>query len=467
MIRELKTKAEGEFTDYSSAVLVQDDVQCYRIVLDCNQQLDGASFQVTAKRADGEVIQDMGTVSGSRAEYVVANNMYAVMGEVVFRLTLVGADGSVLTAKELICNVVEANGEADLTGDDRVPALSALIAQASQAAAATDAANQAAQTANAAAEEANEAAQAASSVSSQIGDLDDLATNEKTNLVGAINELADFDEFTVTETVYNFTTSKRNVMLRANNDDPELNSCELHGTSNGQVITVYCPIAGNDRNSKDVIIYNYRESVGASVGQCVIAIGESRTFTYVNGYLNDASVSAAKSIDYGTEDYVRISKPAKRYFVQVPEGNTSTSLLQITNLSLERDKFYHVNAGLNITGHNYGKIIFSGLSDIIGQYLRNGTAENIRGTYICNETDDVSVTLSLNMVPKGAFFNFDGTTLYYTHVYGDIMILIGTSTIETLKMDAWVGNEITSFGFYTLNANAPFDPHSFIEITTV
>lgn len=304
-------------------------------------------------------------------------------------------------------------------------------------------------------------------MSDTVGTLTDLATNEKTNLVGAINELADYDEFTVTETVYNFTTSKRNVMLRANNDDPELNSCELHGTSNGQVITVYCPIAGNGRNSKDVIIYNYRESVGASVGQCVIAIGESRTFTYVNGYLNDASVSAAKSIDYGTEDYVRISKPAKRYFVEVPEGNTSTSLLQITNLSLERDKFYHVNAALNITGHNYGKIIFSGLSDIVGQYLRNGTAENIGGTYICNETDDVSVTLSLNMVPKGAFFNFDGTTLYYTHVYGDIMILIGTSTIETLKMDAWVGNEITSFGFYTLNANAPFDPHSFIEITTV
>ena len=94
-------------------------MQCYRIVLDCKQELTGASFQVTAKRADGEVIQDVGTVSGSRAEYVVANNMYAVMGEVIFRLTLVGADGSVLTAKELICNVVEANGEADLTGDDR------------------------------------------------------------------------------------------------------------------------------------------------------------------------------------------------------------------------------------------------------------------------------------------------------------------------------------------------------------
>ena len=216
MIKEVKTKAEGEFTDYSGAVLVQDDVQCYRIVLDCKQELTGASFQVSAKRADGVVIQDVGEVSGSRAQYVVANNMYAAVGEVVFRLTLVGADGSVLTAKELVCNVVEASGEADLTGDDRVPALSTLIVQASQAA---SAANEAASAANEAAEAANEAAQAASSVSSQIGDLDDLATNEKTNLVGAINELADYDEYTVTETVYNFTTSKRNVMLRANNDD--------------------------------------------------------------------------------------------------------------------------------------------------------------------------------------------------------------------------------------------------------
>ena len=184
-------------------------------------------------------------------------------------------------------------------------------------------------------------------MSNTVGTLTDLATNTKTNLVGAINELADFDEFTVTETVYNFTTSKRNVMLRANNDDPELNSCELHGTSNGQVITVYCPIAGNGRNSKDVIIYNYRESVGASVGQCVIAIGESRTFTYVNGYLNDASVSAAKSIDYGTKNYIRMSKPAKRYYVEA--SGTSTTQIQITGLDIERDKEYYIRFGAALT----------------------------------------------------------------------------------------------------------------------
>lgn len=304
-----------------------------------------------------------------------------------------------------------------------------------------------------------------SGIKEEIGDITDLATNTKTNLVGAINELADYDEFTVTDDTYEFTTSKRYVIMHSTATEPANSSFFLNGTEQGQIITIYNPYWNGGTSDLWVDCFTPGSSGQESVN---IRIGDSHTFQYAGGNLWDLEACGARLIDYGVgSDYEKVEKPARRYYVEVPEGNTSTSLLQITNLSLERDKFYHVNAALNITGHNYGKIIFSGLSDIVGQYLRNGTAENIGGTYICNETDDVSVTLSLNMVPKGAFFNFDGTTLYYNHVYGDIMILIGTSTIETLKMDAWVGNEITSFGFYTLNTNAPFDPHSFIEITTV
>ena len=454
MIRELKTKAEGEFTDYSSAVLVQDDVQCYRIVLDCNQQLDGASFQVTAKRADGEVIQDMGTVSGSRAEYVVANNMYAVMGEVVFRLTLVGADGSVLTAKELICNVVEANGEADLTGDDRVPALSALIAQASQAAAATDAANQAAQTANAAAEEANEAAQAASSVSSQIGDLDDLATNTKTNLVGAINELADFDEFTLLENNYNtFTTSKRNVFVIANSNTPENNVCEITGTDS-QVITVYN--SSWKGSTKDVVVANCFE------GEVTIAVGESHTFQCANAYLRELETLAAKSIDYGNDNnFTRMSKPAKRYFVQVPVGNANTRDLRISNLDLAKDKKYYVNACVYTenTG-SLGLWLPANFVDVLSCDITDGVYNNTTtGTLNFNSGgSDIYMHITGVLEPEPVFQYTTGRfdILYTTSDTSDvhhrsIHCILGMFDAFSIQVD-------TGYNFYE---------NSFLEITTV
>lgn len=453
MIKEVKTKAEGEFTDYSGAVLVQDDVQCYRIVLDCNQQLDGASFQVTAKRADGEVIQDIGTISGSRAEYVVANNMYAVMGEVIFRLTLVGADGSVLTAKELVCNVVEANGEADLTGDDRVPALSALIAQASQAAAATDAANQAAQTANAAAEEANEAAQAASSVSSQIGDLDDLATNEKTNLVGAINELADYDVVTVTENDYTFQVTKSNVCVVATNDDAEINSCEIWSPKNGKIITIYN--SKWEGSTKDVTICNVFD------GDVTIALGEHRTFQCANGHLNDLGKIAAQFIDYGTEDYVRISKPAKRYFVQVPVGNASIRDLRISNLDLAKDKKYYVNACIYAenTGH-VDLFLPANFIDIVGCSITDG---------VYNGT--MSGDLNFNSGGSDIYMHITGVfepEMALQYVAGKLDVLYATADAVNIHHRTIHG----IFGMFDafsiqLNTGYGFLEGSCIEITTV
>lgn len=453
MIKEVKTKAEGEFTDYSGAVLVQDDVQCYRIVLDCKQELTGASFQVTAKRADGAVIQDVGEVSGSRAQYVVANNMYAVMGEVVFRLTLVGADGSVLTAKELICNVVEANGEADLTGDDRVPALSALIAQASQAAAATDAANQAAQTANAAAEEANEAAQAASSVSSQIGDLDDLATNEKTNLVGAINELADYDVVTVTENDYTFQVTKSNVCVVATNDDAEINSCEIWSPKNGKIITIYN--AKWEGSTKDITICNVFD------GEVTIALGEHRTFQCANGHLYDLGKIAAQSIDYGTEDYVRISKPAKRYFVQVPVGNASIRDLRISNLDLAKDKKYYVNACIYAenTGH-VDLFLPANFIDIVGCSITDG---------VYNGT--MSGDLNFNSGGSDIYMHVTGVfepEMALQYVAGKLDVLYTTADAANIHHRTIHG----IFGMFDafsiqLDTGYGFLEGSYIEITTV
>ena len=460
MIRELKTKAEGEFTDYSGAVLVQDDVQCYRIVLDCNQQLDGASFQVTAKRADGEVIQDIGTISGSRAEYVVANNMYAVMGEVIFRLTLLGSDGSVLTAKELVCNVVEANGEADLDSDDRVPALSTLIVQASQAA---GAANEAASAANEAADAANEAAQAASSVSSQIGDLDDLATNTKTNLVGAINELADYDEFTVTEDDYSFTTSKRNVIINGSSDNPEYNSCEVKGTSQGQFITVHNPMFGS--GTKDIILLNAYGQVSTGV-EITVAKGESRTFLYANGFLWADSEVAAQSIDYGNDNnFTRMSKPAKRYFVQVPSGNTSTSTLQISNLELTRDKKYYIHA---VAASEVSETIrlepFDGLSGILGCVFKDGVMSDIFqagnfGSFTADQSNGICVWITGVLEPDYMLGYIKGEI---DVTYGDM----SGASIHHLKISGLF--DTTSFIRLAIyDENCYFMEGSFLEITTV
>lgn len=184
-----------------------------------------------------------------------------------------------------------------------------------------------------------------SGIKDQIGDLDDLATNEKTNLVGAINELADYDEFTVTEDDYSFTTSKRNVIINGSSDNPEHNSCEVKGTSQGQFITVHNPMFSS--GTKDIILLNAYGQVGTGV-EITVAKGESRTFLYANGFLWADSEVAAQSIDYGNDNnFTRMSKPAKRYYVEA--SGTSTTQIQITGLDIERDKEYYIRFGAALT----------------------------------------------------------------------------------------------------------------------
>ena len=122
--------------------------------------------------------------------------------------------------------------------------------------------------------------------------------------MGAINELADFDEFTLLENNYNtFTTSKRNVFVIANSNTPEGNVCEINGIDS-QVITVYN--SSWKGSTKDVVVVNVLE------GEVTIAVGESHTFQCANAYLRELETLAAKSIDYGNDNnFTRMEQAGK------------------------------------------------------------------------------------------------------------------------------------------------------------
>lgn len=133
MKRQIIVKNSG-FVQYISTPLVADDVQAYEIILNAGQDITGCSFTVTATRADGVKVSGAGTVSGNTAKYTLENNMHSVPGVMTARLTLIDQLGSVLTDHELHFDVVDGNGDPDLSGDDRVPALNQIIINATAAA---------------------------------------------------------------------------------------------------------------------------------------------------------------------------------------------------------------------------------------------------------------------------------------------------------------------------------------------
>lgn len=111
MYKDITVKYSSEFARYTDAVLVTGDVNAYRIVFETPWELDGCNFKVTAKRADGKVVTDLGITEGTKAICVLANSMYSVVGDLIFHLTLVDNAGTVLTACEVVAYVVEGNGD--------------------------------------------------------------------------------------------------------------------------------------------------------------------------------------------------------------------------------------------------------------------------------------------------------------------------------------------------------------------
>lgn len=99
---------ENSYTTYSELPLVPGDVRAYEIIFDLGSSFDNATFKVVAKRADGVLVEDIGTVDSSGiARYTLANNMYCVPGELVVRLCVLH-DNSSLTDREIVFNVADA-----------------------------------------------------------------------------------------------------------------------------------------------------------------------------------------------------------------------------------------------------------------------------------------------------------------------------------------------------------------------
>ena len=102
------------FEEYVSRPLVTGDVGTYKIVLVTEYDLVNCSVRITAKRADGVILSDVGTVNGHNAEYVVKSSIYAVEGDVEIRLVIVDRDGNGLTDKALIFNVIANHASGDM-----------------------------------------------------------------------------------------------------------------------------------------------------------------------------------------------------------------------------------------------------------------------------------------------------------------------------------------------------------------
>lgn len=101
-----KITAKNQYTTYANHPLVSGDVRAYEICLDLGEDVVEAEFKVTAIRADGKVIEDIGKVQSGIATYTMAANMYSVPGELTVRLAVLH-DSSVLTDREIVFQVLE------------------------------------------------------------------------------------------------------------------------------------------------------------------------------------------------------------------------------------------------------------------------------------------------------------------------------------------------------------------------
>ena len=129
---EIILKENSPYTHYCPRPLITGDVRAYRVVIKTEQITEGAHLLVTAVRSDGQAVTDIGDMYGGYGEYILATNMYSVPGDMRLMVTVVGYDGSALTAKEIIFTVAEGAGKNAIDGDDRVPALNSILAQCNE-----------------------------------------------------------------------------------------------------------------------------------------------------------------------------------------------------------------------------------------------------------------------------------------------------------------------------------------------
>ena len=156
----------GAKTMAADLVFTSGDTHAYRLCFffyDGNEMYDttGCRLTVKAKRADGVVVTDSGTIEDGNCYYDVKSDIYAVPGEVYFEIALsASAEDSYITTKEICFEVREGFGDGDLTATNTTPILNTLLAAADKA---ESTAKQTAETADAAAESLQNATEATKS----------------------------------------------------------------------------------------------------------------------------------------------------------------------------------------------------------------------------------------------------------------------------------------------------------------
>lgn len=124
MIKQFETGSD--YIAYIPTALVSSDVRAYEIIHNLGSDGVGAIMKITARRADGEVVQDMGVVDENGiARYILASNIYEVPGELRLRLQII-KDDSVLTKSTLYFRV-EKGDEKTLDPETEVPILDKLL----------------------------------------------------------------------------------------------------------------------------------------------------------------------------------------------------------------------------------------------------------------------------------------------------------------------------------------------------
>ena len=126
MKRQIKT-IPNEFSYRYPQPIIMEDVNAYEIVFTSNEDMSGNVMSVQVTRSDGVIIDDVGQINGNTATYTLKNNMYAVAGDITIWVAITADNGQHITQGSIEAEVISNGGEASISGDDRVPALTQLI----------------------------------------------------------------------------------------------------------------------------------------------------------------------------------------------------------------------------------------------------------------------------------------------------------------------------------------------------
>ncbi len=129
----------GERTLFTDGIFTTGDKRAYRLLFSFYEgakRFDAADYAlvIKAKRADGSVVEDRGTITAEgEAYYDVASAVYSVPGELSMEVALISEDGGYITTKELMFTVREGYGEGESFQEDAAPILTKLVLAANRA----------------------------------------------------------------------------------------------------------------------------------------------------------------------------------------------------------------------------------------------------------------------------------------------------------------------------------------------